>query len=353
MHKKIWKAVCIILAVIIVAAVFFLIALWRMFGEKVTAAKSVVSLDEGLYYMEYKGDYGFDEFLNRGGAVSDAEMGEYIVEFLSNGFYKAETAAAEKNFGCSTLCMEAASGAQLMGRNFDWQECSAMIVHTVPDSGYESISTCNLDFLGFGEGWKPEGMQNQYMALAAIYVPLDGMNEKGLCVADLISGDDAETHQDFGNPDLTTVSAIRLLLDKAASVDEAIALLSQYDMNSSIGTSHHLAVSDAEGRSVVIEYIDNEMVVTDTPAVTNHYLSPGEKFGVGNEESHRRYDTLIEMRRQADGVMEPEALKSSMENVSYEDETQWSIVYDKRNLTIDFYWRRQYDKPYHYDVNQK
>lgn len=228
-----------------------------------------------------------------------------------------------------------------------------MIVHTVPDSGYESISTCNLDFLGFGEGWKPEGMQNQYMALAAIYVPLDGMNEKGLCVADLISGDDAETHQDFGNPDLTTVSAIRLLLDQAASVEEAVALLSQYDMNSSIGTSHHLAVSDAEGRSVVIEYIDNEMVVTDTPAVTNHYLSPGEKFGVGNEESHKRYDTLLEIRQQADGVMEPDELKSCMEQVSYEDETQWSIVYDKKNLTIDFYWRRQYDKPYHYDVNQK
>lgn len=349
MRRKVRKVIFVMLAVIAGMALFLIIGMWRMFGEKISAAKSVVRLDEGLYYMEYSGDYGFDGFLSRGGAASDAEMGEYIMEFLSNGFYKAEAAETERDFGCSTLCAADMSGAQLMGRNFDWQECSAMIVHTIPDGGYESISTCNLDFLGFGEEWKPEGMQNQYMALAAVYVPLDGMNEKGLCVADLISGDETETHQDFGNPDLTTVSAIRLLLDKAATVDEAIALLQEYDMNSSIGTAHHLALSDAAGRAVVIEYINDEMVVTDTPAVTNHYLSDGEKFGIGNEESHRRYDALIEIQQSRDGVMEADELKNCMESVSYEDITQWSIIYDKMNLTIDFYWQRQYDLPYHFE----
>ena len=28
-----------------------------------------------------------------------------------------------------------------------------MLVHTIPKNGYESIATCNLDFLGFGEDW--------------------------------------------------------------------------------------------------------------------------------------------------------------------------------------------------------
>lgn len=321
-----------------------------MFGEKIKAANSIYSLEDGLYYLEYKGDYGFDAFLEQGGAESDAVMAAYITEFLSNGFYHGDNDSVKKDFGCSSLCVADSSNAQLMGRNFDWKKCDAIIVHTLPDNGYESISTCNIEFLGFGEGWKPEGIVNQYMGLAAVYVPLDGMNEKGLCVADLINGDEEETHQKTGKPALTTVSAIRLLLDKAATVDEAVSLLQKYDMNSSIGTAHHLAVSDADGNSVVIEYVNNEMFVTKTPVVTNHYLSEGEKFGIGNEESHKRYNTLVSAWQENDGRMEIGVLQDAMETVSYSDITQWSIIYNKTNCTMDFYWQRKYDTPFHFEI---
>lgn len=349
-QKKGKRIMAIMMAALSVVVMIILIGGWSMFGEKVKSARSIRVLEEGLYYMEYKGDYGFDTFLEQGGAASDADMAVYITEFLSKGFYHAEKNATEKDFGCSTLCVSALSGSQLMGRNFDWKECNAIIVHTIPDNGYESISTCNIEFLGFGEGWKPEGMINQYMALAAIYVPLDGMNEKGLCVADLINGDAEETHQKSGKPNLTTVSAIRLLLDKASTVDEAVALLSEYDMNSSIGTAHHLAVSDADGKSVVIEYVNNEMVVSATPVVTNHYLSVGKKIGIGTKESHERYDILLSAWQKNKGIMDCGALRNTMEAVSYPDITQWSIFYDKTNLTIDYYWQRQYDIPYHFEL---
>ena len=75
--------------------------------------------------------------------------------------------------------------------------------------------------------------------------PLDGMNKMGLVVADLMAGDQEETRQNTEKPDLTTTTAIRLLLDKAADVDEAIVLLGQYDMNASIGSAHRLSVADA------------------------------------------------------------------------------------------------------------
>lgn len=343
----------IFIAVLLAVVIIFFAGVWHMFGEKVRAAKSIRNLENGLYYLEYKGDYGFDAFLEQGGAVSDADMAVYITEFLSNGFYHGNSSSAEKDFGCSSLCVGTSSGSQLMGRNFDGKKCSAIIVHTIPDNGYESISTCNIEFLGFGENWKPEGITNQYMALAAIYVPLDGMNEKGLCVADLINGDEEETHQQSTKPDLTTVSAIRLLLDKAATVDEAVSLLQEYDMNSSIGTAHHLAVSDVDGNSVVIEYVNNEMVVTKTSAVTNHYLSEGEKFGIGNEESHKRYNTLVSAWQENEGCMEIGMLQEIMETVSYSDVTQWSIIYDKTNGTADFYWQRQYDTPHHFEIKEK
>lgn len=349
-RKKGIKIMLIIMAVFFAVVIIVFAGAWNIFGEKIKAAQSIRSLENGLYYLEYKGDYGFEAFLERGGAESDADMAVYITEFLSNGLYHGDNNSAGKDFGCSSLCVGTPSNTQLMGRNFDWKKCNAIIVHTIPDNGYESISTCNIEFLGFGEDWKPEGIANQYMALAAIYVPLDGMNEKGLCVADLINGDEEETHQQSGKPDLTTVSAIRLLLDKASTVDEAVALLCEYDMNSSIGTAHHLAVSDADGNAVVIEYINNEMVVTKTPIVTNHYLSDGEKFGIGNEEFHKRYNTLLSIWQSNEGIIEAGTLQEVMETVSYPDITQWSIVYDKTNRTVDFYWQRQYDAVHHFEI---
>lgn len=251
-----------------------------------------------------------------------------------------------QDFGCSTL-----TAGNIMGRNFDWEGAngSAIIIHTKPQNGYDSYSTSWFYFLGFGQNWKPEGFANQYMALAAIYVPLDGINEKGLCVADLVNGDNEQTHQKTDKVDLTTSTAIRLLLDHAATVDEAIELLKQYDMNSAIGMSHHIAISDASGRSVVVEYVADEMIVTETPVVTNHYLSAGEKQGVGNEESHARFDKLMELR---DAVTGTEQMRDTMQTVSYSGITQWSIVYDLEAKAFDFYWQMQFGKPYSFTLSE-
>lgn len=340
------KIVLIVLAVLLVAVVVVLAGVWPMFGEKVKAAQGVRKLEDGLYYMEYSGDYGFDAFLNKGGASSEAAMAQYITSFLSGGFMKTGTNPVPQDFGCSTL-----TAGNIMGRNFDWEGAkgSAIIIHTKPQNGYDSYSTSWFYFLGFGQNWKPEGFANQYMALAAIYVPLDGINEKGLCVADLVNGDNEQTHQKTDKVDLTTSTAIRLLLDRAATVDEAIELLEQYDMNSAVGMSHHIAISDASGRSVVVEYVADEMIVTETPVVTNHYLSAGEKQDIGNEESRARFDKLMKM---GGSVADTEQMRDTMETVSYSGITQWSIVYDLETKAFDFYWQMQFGKPYSFTLSE-
>ncbi len=314
------------------------------FCSKLKAAGSVRKIEEGLYTMEFTGDYGFDEFLARGGASTDRKMAEYITEVLSNGFCKPKYEEAPKDFGCSTIAVNGNNGRKLFGRNYDWQKCTAMIMHTRPKHGYESYSTCCLEHLGFGEGWKPEGMGRQYTALAGIYVPMDGINEKGLCVADLVCLDGEEVHQDNGKTAVTTGSAIRLILDKAASVEEAVSLLKDCDMNSSIGMAHHLALTDTTGRAVVIEYADNEMIVTETPIVTNHSVYTGNTTSVDNRESFTRFDRLAAIHKDIEGNADNSRLKKCMSDVSYEDITQWSIVYDLQEKALDFYWQRNYEK---------
>ena len=72
------KIVLIVLAVLLVAVVVLLAGAWSMFGEKVKAAQSVRKLEDGLYYVEYSGDYGFDAFLNKGGASSEGRGGRQL-----------------------------------------------------------------------------------------------------------------------------------------------------------------------------------------------------------------------------------------------------------------------------------
>lgn len=350
-HKKRF-IVLLICGIVALLLVIFAAGAWSMFGTQIKAANSIEKLEDGLYSMEYKGDYGFDEFLAEGGADSDAALADYLVSFLSHGFYRVESEVQTGDFGCSTICTKDKNGTVFFGRNYDWEECRAIIVHTVPDNGYESISTCCLDFLGFGEDYTPDGsMMERMQTLAAIYVPLDGMNEMGLMVADLMAGDDEETHQKTEKADLTTTTAIRLLLDKAANVDEAVELLKKYDMNSSIGSAHHLSIADATGKSVVVEYVNGEMLVTETKVVTNHYLADCEKQGVGSEQSHIRFDTLSACTGAYDemgvrDLLESVAQKNYPQSVGDYEKTMWSIVYCPEGLCADFYFDEDYGHSY-------
>ncbi len=155
--KRVLKGFCIALGILLVAAVAIIAGAWEMFGTFIQAANSIEKLEDGLYAMEFAGDYGFDGVLAQGGAKSDGEVADYLVSFLSRGFYKNKSSAQPGGFGCSTIFTQDANGDYYFGRNYDWAQCRAMIVHTKPLNGYASISTCCLDFLGFGADYAPDG----------------------------------------------------------------------------------------------------------------------------------------------------------------------------------------------------
>ncbi|MGL5677518.1 MAG: linear amide C-N hydrolase [Cellulosilyticaceae bacterium] len=354
---KVWKKVLISIGVIIVLIVSVgLVGGYCLFKDQIAAAGSIKMLEPGLYHMTYEGDYGLEAFVGQGGASSDEEVAAYVSQFLSHGFYQVPIETGP--MGCSTIAMQDEEGKAYFGRNFDWDACQTMIVHTKPENGYESISTANLEFLNFGEDYKPEGMMNGIMSQAAIYVPLDGINEKGLCVADLVIDTEERTNQVSDKNDLTTTTAIRMMLDYAGNVEEALEILRQYDMHTSAGMMHHLAISDAEGNAVVVEYIDNEMHVTETPVVTNFYLTEGEKYGVGSEQPHERYKVLmqvVEEKQQVDENLIFNALQAVAQSHYTEvyETTAWSIVYDQIEKELQFYFRENFKDGYTFKIDTK
>lgn len=146
-------------------------------SNDVTLTSKLLQLEKGLSAIKYEGDYGFDEFLLQGGAASDAE----VAAFLSKNIGK-NISFDRISFGCSTISTKDTDGNLLFGRNFDWNSCNAMIIYSVPETGYASISTVNMDFISM-TGISFSALSDTAQAIIGLYAPLDGMNEKGLAVS--------------------------------------------------------------------------------------------------------------------------------------------------------------------------
>lgn len=332
---------------------------WAQTNPLEQGAMSVKKLDDGLYYMEYKGEDGFAGLMENGGGRSAAELSAYVTRFFSKGFNQPKTGTpGPMDYGCSALTVHTPEGGVLMGRNFDFNSVTGIVLHTIPERGYETYTTFNTNFFGFGEGWVPEGLKNQYMALAALFFALDGINEKGLAVADLMAGDKTQTNQESGKPALTTTSAICYLLKNAATVEEALDLLRGIDMHSDIGAAHHYAISDATGRSVVVEYVDNRMEVVESAVVANHYLCEA-KLNVGLMEGDRRYEFLCSQIKASGGVMDKQQLTQAIASVSLPPTegrhmgTAWTLVMDLTHPSVTYYSRRHFYKPFHFEFERK
>lgn len=337
-----------VFAAFLAVLLLILYLLWPV----IRSAASVEQLEEGLYSMEYRGDYGLDDFLDQGGKTSDMAVADFVLDRLFHGL--VDLGLQGSPFGCSTLSVSSAEGGQLFGRNFDWGACTTLIVQTQPKDGYASISTVNMDFLNLGLNLS-ENAFVRLMSAAAPYAPMDGMNEKGLCVAVLMIEDRPGFDQNTEKPDLTTTTAVRLLLDKAANVDGALTLLEQYDLHASAGMMVHFAIADAAGHSVAVEYIDNKMSVVETPIATNFYLTPGEKYGIGTEESHKRYEILAEAFHPA---MSTDEVRDALNSVSKHNfdsvfaSTEWSVVFDQSSNEVRYYHRENYEKVYSFGIGQ-
>ena len=353
MMKKIIKvALLSVLGLVVV----FGVLMWLEFGPLVKGALSAEKIDDGLYYMEYRGDDGFDGLMAKGGFENADQMVGYIVEYLSKGHFKFKADTQKTDFGCSALTVKTPEGGVMMGRNFDFPSAVGVVLHTIPDRGYETITTFNVEFYGFGEDYIPEGFMNQYLALSGLFVALDGINEKGLAIADLMAGDTIQTNQRTSKPDLTTTAAISYMLKNAANVDEALDLLRGIDMHSDIGCAHHYAMADATGRNVVVEYVDNQMMVVESPAAANHYLCEA-KLNVGLKEGDNRYAKLCERYEQTGGVMNEQQLTETIEAVSQPERegflgTAWTMVMDLNHPSVTYYSRRHFDKPLHFELKK-
>lgn len=349
--KKIVKYILIIIfVVLVILGIFFFHFRNKIYNsfKNIEVDYEIKKLDNGLSVVKFDDDYGFNTFLNNGGASSDMEVVRFLTNQISNGYNVSSW--TDNNYGCSTIQVQNKKGDYLFGRNFDWYKNDAMIIISKPKNAYASISTVNTNFI---TSLAP--IPENALVLASMYAPLDGMNEKGLTISVNYIEDNEAVHQNTNKPDITTTTAIRLLLNKASNVDEAISLLEQYDMNSSMNWVTHFAITDLDGKAVAVEYIDNKMIVTETKILTNFYVTKGNKYGIGTEQSHTRFETLENILREKK-TLEMDDVRDALESVSKKhfndgETTEWSIVFNQNTGDVHYYHRENFDKRYTFNLN--
>ena len=350
-----------ILAGIGILLVIFLFGTYHLFREEMQIIGSIQKeKDNPFYEMTFHTDYHMDEIMQKE-IKSDDELAEVLAGYISHGFYKPE-GEYQTEIGCSTITARTSDGHLLWGRNFDWDKSTPIVVKSIPEKGYRSIATCEFGNITSDENPNLDSMGNKFLAVASYYVPMDGINEKGLCVADLEVNEGGMVTVDTEKPDVTLTMAIRMLLNRAANVEEAVALLKQYDVFASGGISHHLSLADATGRSVSVEFVEGEIIVVETPCVTNFNMAKGD-ISAGGENAQERYLILQQILQETGGIMDKVQVQKALLSVRKPEgqwTTRWSIVYeymgsnelnagnekDENEFSLDYYFDGDFERKY-------
>lgn len=325
--KRFFAGIAVVLLVIVIGAI-------ALFRNELRTLFSLEKIDEyGAYQMTYYGDYGFDEFLEVG-ASSDKDIEKFVTKRLLKGMPINLGVTGD---GCTAFVTKNEKGEVLYGRNFDFLYAPSLQLYTEPQNGYRSVSTVNLSFAGYSEDYLPDGsLFDKFLTLAAPFLPFDGMNEKGVAIA-LLAVPEAEPPYDSNKITLNTTTAIRLVLDHASTVEEAVELLRDYNIYFSGDIECHYLIADASGRSVIVEFYDGELQIveaeTDYQIATNFIAYNGLNIGEGFTE-FERYDMVEKELSDNNGILNENDVISLLAKVGVQDgevdKLQWSVIY---NLT--------------------
>lgn len=204
------------------------------------------------------------------------------------------------------------------GRNFDWDPSPAMIVRARPPGGHASVSLADVSYLFEAGHGAPDlaDPQDRRRLAHAVLAPFDGMNDQGLAIGLAAAPDARLPAARPGNATVGGLRIIRLVLDRAASVPEAIELMRRYDIDFTGGPQLHYLIADRAGRSAVVEYGEGRVNVLDERYLTNIALTGADR---ATKLADRRYRLLAEGGR-------TEAMEL-LRKVA-QPHTRWSVVYD-------------------------
>lgn len=209
------------------------------------------------------------------------------------------------------------------------------------------MTTVDLNYLGYSKENPPDRSLIGSNLLYAPRITIDGINEYGLAVA-ILAVPIAEPPFDPNKPDTDEVGMMRLILDDAKTIDEAVEIIKQYNILFHEGAGHFM-IADASGDSAVIEFIDGQVVVfrtdTDWQVCTNFILSQEDR----NKNGLFRYETAMECLNENSGILSEEQAMQLLSDVS-QDSTVWSVIYNLRTGEMQIAMGKKYEEVNCFDL---
>ena len=372
--SKLLRRIACALAALVIALAVAVFALWHNELATLASFQKLSDRDEAhrdgaVYQIHVSGDYSFDEFLSQGGASNDAELISFVTRSITKGIIPMHIKTS--SIACSAFTADTQSGDRVFGRNYDFSATNTAIVYTDPGEGrHASYSTIDLSFLGLDADKDVETVGQKILTLAAPYVPLDGINDAGVSCGIFMSyqgeGKGTPTDTQTDKPDLTSTTLLRLILDYADSVEDAVALAQQYDLHDSASSCFHYMVADSTGRSAILEWVGTDadhdadgaerqlnVLWNDTDAlsdsadwqvVTNFIKTPGYYDGTTAEmKGLDRYEHLAAALRETDGIVADKDAamdllasvgRRTWNNDDSNSNTVHSVVYDLTDKSV-------------------
>ena len=345
---------------------------------------SVVRLDNDgyLYYMDYEKDY----------------YGQDVMKAMRNVGYI--------DSGCSTFFTHNAEGEPITCRNYDYPHRVSkedrsltglnVVLHCKPEGKYESIALADAVWIDENNplmqqgGPDMDGFDPDMMDVLP-YDCMDGMNEKGRCVTilrvDIKEGDQPAKMA------VASSMLLRYMLDDCANVEEAIEKTDSCILEPEDWQDCHIMVTDADGRSVVIESRNSEITTIDSDLCTNFYLgsddmedsyrngklreeavkmtdenaNTGFRYGYGH--GYHRFVTILgQLERYRDTSVDgsytlmPESAalvilqsvaQNPYTNAAGISMTEYSAIYNNEKKTVEVWPFQNYSKSYTFDVTGK
>ena len=372
--SKLLRRTACALAALVIALAVAVFALWHNELTTLASFQKLSDRDEAhrdgaVYQINFSGDYSFDEFLSQGGASNDAELISFVTRSITKGIIPMHIKTS--SIACSAFTADTQSGDRVFGRNYDFSATNTAIVYTDPGEGrHASYSTIDLSFLGLDADKDVETIGQKFLTLAAPYVPLDGINDAGVACGIFMSyqgeGKGTPTDTQTDRPDITSTTLLRLILDYADSVEDAVALAQQYDLHDSASSCFHYMVADSTGRSAILEWVGTDadhdadgaqrqlnVLWNDTDAlsdsadwqvVTNFIKTPGYYDGTSAEmKGLDRYEHLAAALRETDGIVADKDAamdllasvgRRTWNNDDSNSNTVHSVVYDLTDKSV-------------------
>lgn len=339
----------IIFLIVLIISTFFIVC-----RKEIKSLASLKTIDEyGMYEMTFYGDYNLSKLLETGAKTTE-ELKDFVINNQSSWFPMKKSMEINFDAGGSTaFFVQNEKNEFIFGRNFDFPYSPSLLLHTNPSDGYSSISTVNLHCLGYNQTKLPKTTNDEEFQfvescglLAVPYLPYDGMNEMGVAIS-LLTLPEGKASYSENKTAINTTVAIRLVLDRAANVEEAVALLSKYNIYFSNNIPCQFLIADSSGTSIIVEFVDGktELIYPNSnyQIASNFVAFNNLNTGYGQE----RYNTVKSAIENRNNKLSEDVALELLAHVGVRengiDMLQWSVLYNTSNLTGEIFAHRKFD----------